>query len=407
MAQPKVDILVNLLQQLQPDPAITTIPLNDADQPLDYSRLIGNKIISHDNSIGQLISSLNSLYSTVTVLEGEVTNLYTAVDPVPDFAFPEIMGDDLLYSIEAITMAIGNQFLTLETNTGNTTEITQAIAYQNQLYSPDTLATRTSLSNPSVTMASLSGWVSSPNDIAGTLKNMWVTINDMRIAVDNYITNRGTPTCEDIDVNFSTVINIPNQRITLFFVGNCNIPQGFVDVNSIGASLTIADGSATPNPFYTFVNVSQANSNTNGVTINLSGTNINLYTELTLTLVYNLTNNDLVCGGEVEKTVSTIATPCVNGNIIPTSTTSFTASYFLQVVNQIITYTFETFTDVRCEPEDAVAETVLTVTNPTTNIINYSVSRLTEATTYYVKMTVAIGGNPATDCPNIQSITTL
>ncbi|MFY7883747.1 MAG: hypothetical protein ACOVOV_02745, partial [Dolichospermum sp.] len=136
-------------------------------------------------------------------------------------------------------------------------------------------------------------------------------------------------------------------------------------------------------------------------------TNINLYTELTLTLVYNLTNNDLVCGGEVEKTVSTIATPCVNGNIIPTSTTSFTASYFLQVVNQIITYTFETFTDVRCEPEDAVAETVLTVTNPTTNIINYSVSRLTEATTYYVKMTVAIGGNPATDCPNIQSITTL
>jgi hypothetical protein len=407
MATPKIDILVNLLQQLQPDPATTTVPLNDADQPLDYSRLIGNKVISHDNSIGQLTSSLNNLYSTITILQGDVTNLYGAVNPVPDFAFSGIMGNDLLYSIEEITLAIGNQFLTLENNTGNSTEINQAIAYQNQLYSPDTLASRQSLSNPSVTMSSLSGWVSEPTNIAGTLKNMWVTVNDMRLATSNYLTYRGVSSCSAVSINYSVVVNVSNQSITLFFVGNSTIPEGFVDVNSIGGSLTITDGSTTPNVFTTFVNVSQANNNTGGVTINLSGTNINLYTTLSLSLVYNLTNNDLVCSGEVEKTVNTIATPCVNGNIVPTSTTSFTASYFLQVVNQIITYTFETFTNVRCEPEDAVAETVLTVTNPTTNIINYSVSRLTEATTYYVKMTVAIGGNPATDCPNIQSITTL
>ena len=99
MPTPKIDILVNLLQQLQPDPATTTVPLNDADQPLDYSRLIGNKVIDHDNSIGQLISSLNSLYSTVTGLEGDVTNLYGAVNPVPDFEFYAIMGDYLLHII--------------------------------------------------------------------------------------------------------------------------------------------------------------------------------------------------------------------------------------------------------------------------------------------------------------------
>ena len=402
MPTPKIDILVNLLQQLQPDPATTTVPLNDADQPLDYSRLIGNKVIDHDNSISQLISSLNSLYSTVTVLEGEVTNLYGAVNPVPNFAFPEIMGNDLLYSIEEITLEIGNQFLTLQTNTGNSTEVTEAIGYQ-----PDTLDRQTSLSNPSVTMAELSGWVDNPNDIASTLKNMWLTIIDMRIAVSNYITVRGMATCEDIGVNFSTVVNIPNQRITLFFVGNCNIPQGFVDVNSIGASLTISDGSTTPNIFTTFVNVSQANNNTNGITIDLSATNINLYTTLTLTLVYNLTNNDLTCDGEVINTVASIATPCVSANIYATSTTSFTASYFLQVVNQVITYTVETFTDVHCTPETAVAESIQTFENPTLNAINYSVSGLTEGTTYYVKMTVAIGGNTPQNCPNIQSITTL
>jgi hypothetical protein len=407
MATPKIDILVNLLQQLQPDPATTTVPLNDADQPLDYSRLIGNKVISHDNSIGQLTSSLNNLYSTITVLQGDVTNLYGAVNPVPDFAFPGIMGNNLLYSIEEITLAIGNQFLTLKNNTGNSTEITQAIAYQNQLYSPGTtLASRQSLSNPSVTMSSLSGWVPAPgpNNIAGTLKNMWLTINDMRIATSNYLNYRGVSSCDDITVNFSTFMDVPNRRITLFFVGNSNIP-GFVDVNSIGASLRITDGSTTPNVFTTFVNVSQANTNVNGVIIDLNNTNINLYTTLTLSLVYNLTNNDLVCGGTVTKIITSIATPCVAGTITPLSATSFTASYFLPVVNQIIEYKIQTFTNPECTT--LVSGSAQTFTNPTINTINYTISGLTTATTYYVRMSVIIGGNPSINCPNIQSIRTL
>ena len=405
MAQPKVDILVNLLQQLQPDPAITTVPLNDADQPLDYSRLIGNKVIDHDNSIGQLISSLNSLYSTVTVLEGEVTNLYTAVDPVPDFAFPAIMGDYLLHSIEDITLAIGNQFVTLRTATGDSTGLFEAITYENELYAPSTLASQPSLSSPTDTMADLPNWVADPLVVSDTLKNMWITINDMRIATSNYLTYRGISDCTAVSVNFSTVVNVPNQSITLFFVGNSEIPNGFVDVNSIGASLTITDGSTTPNIFTTFVNVSQANNNTNGVTINLSGTNINLYTELTLDLVYNLTNNDLTCGGTTTNTVTPIATPCVTGSISPLSATSFTASYFLQVVNQVIEYKIQTFTDPGCTT--LVSGSAQTFTNPTINTINYTISGLTTATTYYVRMSVIIGGNPSINCPNIQSIRTL
>ena len=404
MAQPKVDILVNLLQQLQPDPAITTVPLNDADQPLDYSRLIGNKVIDHDNSIGQLISSLNSLYSTVTVLEGEVTNLYTAVNPVPDFAFYDIMGDYLLHSIEEITLEIGDQLVTLRTATGDSTGLIEAIDYQNQLYSSP-LASQPSLSSPTDTMADLPNWVADPSVVSDTLKNMWITINDMRIATSNYLTYRGVSDCTAVDINFSTVVNVPNQSITLFFVGNSEIPNGFVDVNSIGASLTITDGSTTPNIFTTFVNVSQANNNTNGVTINLSGTNINLYTELTLDLVYNLTNNDLTCGGTTTNTVTPIATPCVAGSISPLSATSFTASYFLQVVNQIITYKIETFTDPGCTT--AVSGSAQTTVNPTLNNINYTISGLTTATTYYVRMSVSIGGNTYVNCPNIQSIRTL
>ena len=407
MATPKIDILVNLLQQLQPDPATTTVPLNDADQPLDYSRLIGNKVIDHDNSIGQLISSLNNLYSTVTVLEGEVTNLYTAVNPVPDFAFYDIMGDYLLHSIEEITLEIGDQLVTLRTATGDSTGLIEAIDYQNQLYSSP-LASQPSLSSPTDTMADLPGWATDTNFVSDTLKNMWITVNDMRLATSNYLTYRGVSSCSAVSIDYSVVVNIPNQSITLFFVGNSTIPEGFVDVNSIGGSLTITDGSTTPNVFTTFVNVSQANNNTGGVTINLSGTNINLYTTLTLDLVYNLTNNDLTCGGHgpiIPKTVTPIATPCVAGNITPLSATSFTASYFLQVVNQVIEYKIQTFTDPGCTT--LVSGSAQTFTNPTINTINYTISGLTTATTYYVRMSVIIGGNPSINCPNIQSIRTL
>ena len=404
MPTPKIDILVNLLQQLQPDPATTTVPLNDADQPLDYSRLIGNKVIDHDNSIGQLISSLNSLYSTVTGLEGDVTNLYGAVNPVPDFAFYAIMGDYLLHSIEEITLEIGNQFVNLQTATGDSTGLIEAIDYQNQLYSSP-LASQPSLSQPTDTMADLPGWATDTNFVSDTLKNMWITINDMRLATSNYLTYRGVSSCSAVSIDYSVVVNVPNQSITLFFVGNSTIPPGFVDVNSIGASLTISDGSTTPNIFTTFVNVSQANNNTNGVTINLSGTNINLYTTLTLDLVYNLTNNDLVCGNTTTNTVSPIATPCVASNIVPTSTTSFTASYFLQIVNQIITYRVQTFSNPECTT--LVSGSTQTFVNPTSNTINYTISGLTTTTTYYVKMSVSIGGNTYTDCPNIQSVTTL
>jgi hypothetical protein len=408
MATPKIDILVNLLQQLQPDPATTTVPLNDADQPLDYSRLIGNKVISHDNSIGQLTSSLNNLYSTITILQGDVTNLYGAVNPVPDFAFLDIMGDTLLHSIEDITLAIGNQFVTLRNATGESTGLIEAVSYQNQLYSSP-LASQPPLSQPFTTMGEIPNWETEPLVVSDTLKNMWLTINDMRIAVSNYLQYRGISSCDDIVVNFSTVVDTFNQRLTLFFVGNSEIPSGFVDVNNLGASLTITDGSTVPNIFKTFVNVSQANNNTSGVIINLSGTNINIFTPLTLTLVYNLTNNDLTCGKEIENIVTAIATPCVTGNINSTSRTSFVGSYSLQVVNQIITYNIETFTDVHCTPETAVPETLLVIENPTTNTINYSVSGLgNEAiTTYYVKMSVSIGGNAFINCPNIQSITTL
>jgi hypothetical protein len=405
MPAPKVDILVNLLTQLQPDPAITTIPLNDADQPLDYSRLIGNKVIQHDTNIAQLISSLNSLYSTVTSLNTSVNNLYTAVDPVPDFAFPGIMGDLLVHPIEDITLAIGNQLLSLENGTGDSTSLISAVLYQNQLYSPSTLASQPPLYASYSTMADIPNWVVSPANIADTVKNLWITVNDMRNAMDNYLTVRGVTSCTAVNVNFTAIVDISLKRIILYFVGNCTIPNGFRDVNSVGGSLAITDGSASPNTFTVNVNVSEGNQNTNGVIIDLTSTNINLFTTLSLQLTYSLTNDDLVCSGVRTVSVLSRATPCVAGSLYALSTTSFTGVYQLQNANQVVTYKLETFTNPTCTT--LVSGSTQLFINPTNPTINYTIeSGLTTGTTYYVKMAVSIGGLTYTNCP-VQSVQTL
>lgn len=399
MAAPKVDILVNLLTALQPDPSTTTLPLNDADQPLDYSRLIGEKVISHDTSIAQLISNVNSLYSTVTGLNTSVSNLYSAVDPVPDFAFPGIMGDNLIHSIEDITLAIGNQFLDLKNGTGDSSNLLDAVTYQ-----PSGLASEPPLYEAYSTMADIPNWVNTPANIADTIKNIWLTINDMRQAVSNYISVRGVSSCSAVTVSYTAVPDVINKRLILFFVGNCDIPSGFVDVNSVGGSLLITDGSSAPNTYTVNVNVSEANKNTNGVIIDLASTSINLYTNLRLDLTYSLTNNDLVCNGTSSATISALANPCVQGSLQALSSSSITGTYFIQPTGYSINYRIETFTNAGCTT--AVAGSQQTFSNPTTNIITYTISGLSSATTYYVRMSTQVGGLSYVNC-TAQSITTL
>ena len=404
MPAPKVDILVNLLAQLQPDPATTTLPLNDADQPLDYSTLIGNKIIQHDNNITQLISSLNSLYSTVTALSTSVNNLYTAVDPVPDFAFPGIMGDSLVHPIEDITLAIGNQFLALEGGTGDSTALVSATTFQDELYSPSTLASQPPLFASYPTMADIPNWVASPANIADSIKNLWITVNDMRNAMDNYLTIRGVTSCGAVSISFTVNADVTANRIILYFLGNCTIPSGFRDVNAVGGSLVITDSSSSPNTYTVNLNVTEANNNVNGVVIDLTSTNINLFTTLTLQLTYSLTNDDLVCNGVRTVTYVPTANPCVAGSLYALSTTSFTGVYQLGNINQVVTYRLQTFTDPACTV--LVAGSTQTFVNPTYPTINYTIAGLTTATTYYIQMSTSVGGRPYTNC-GAQSVTTL
>lgn len=406
MAAPKVDILVNLLTALQPDPSTTTVPLNDADQALDYSRLIGTKVVDHENKLSQLTSSLNTLYGYVTTLQNQMATILANGLTVPQISLPVIMGDSAFYNVEVVVSAIGSQLNVLRTATGDSNALTAAVGYQNKIYSEteQKLEDQVSLSTPSSIMSELRDWVDIPATAADAIKNMWITINDMRKAVQASY-SESPITCDSITIGFSLYRDIPNNRITLFFVGATSIPDGFIDKDATGASLRISDGSSTV--YTTYVNVSQASKNVSGVTIDLTGTGINLYTNLTLVLTYSLTNGSLVCSGTYTPAAfTTTATPCTPLLLTATSTTSFSGSFTPILYGTNVAYSISTYTNEACTSGYLVIGSTRTYTNIGQSQIIYAInSGLTIGNTYYVKMTTTNGSPTATFSCQPQSIT--
>lgn len=409
MAAPKVDILVNLLTALQPFASgATTLPLNDADQALDYSRLIGTRVIDHENRLSQLTSSLNTLYGYVTTLQTQMATIIANGLTVPQISLQGIMPDSAYYNVEVVVSTIGSQLDILRTATGTSTALGQAVNYQDKIYenTGEELSSQSSFTDTTSELFRLNGWINTPTTIADSIKNMWITVNDMRKA---YQTKFATPIitgCDKITIGFSLYRDIPNNRITLFFLGNSTIPDGFIDTDSKGAKLIITDGSSTHNVYTTYVNVSQANKSVDGVIIDLSGTNINLYTTLNLSLVYSLTNGNTVCSDTITSSAfTTTATPCVALTLTPLSTTSFTGFFTIPLVNTNINYTVTTYSDAGCT--SVVAGSAVTYQNPSINNQTYTVTGLNAATTYYVRMAVVIGGLSSSPCTLIQSVKTL
>jgi hypothetical protein len=397
MAAAKVDIIVNLLTALQPFAGnATTLPLNDADQALDYSRLIGGMVVDHENRLSQLTSSLNTLYGYTTILQNQMATIIANGLVVPQISLPSIMPDAAYYNVEVVVSAIGSQLDLLRDATGDNTALTNAVVeYQNKIYvdTGEFLKTQVSLSDTTKTMSALNGWVTTPTTAADAIKNMWITINDMRKAVQTTLAPTLITSCEGITVTFSLYRDIVNNRITLFFLGNCTIPDGFIDKDATGAKLIITDQSS--NTYTTYVNVTQSNKSVDGVIIDLSGTNINIYTSLTLSLTYSITNGSLVCPGTYAPAAfTTTTTPCVGLTLTPLSTSSFTG-IFSPIIGKNITYTIKTFSNPDCSTQVGSTQTF---SNPTLQQITYTLTGLTANTPYYVRMTTQIGSLTGVDC---------
>ena len=193
----------------------------------------------------------------------------------PTCTFPSSADQQLDVAWEALEQ----QFCQLRAITGTPTALSAALTYQ-----CTGLGAEKALSSTG-TMNGLTGWKNQVGTVADVLTNLWITVCDMRAAVKDMAINgtsgglSGTLNCSSIIVDFSVTTNEARTSATLFFAGVTTIPDGVTDCTGQGAKVTFSDSSGAK--FISYVNVTNNKSNTNGVTINLSGLNTALaYTVL-------------------------------------------------------------------------------------------------------------------------------
>lgn len=239
-------------------------------QLIDYVTAIGNSVCT---LVGQ-ISTINSILQDH---EDRITTLETndSSDVILPRVTPVCVGTPgQPTDMNIVLGALEQQFCELVGATGSTLSIYSSIA--NQCAG---LNNATQLSG-NAAMSSLPGWHTTVGNLAQAITNIWLTICDMRSAIQNIQQNCCTSDCDGVDVSISGVLNA--TTLTLFFNGS--VPTGYAECSPTGTLFTITDssgGSVSQN-----IQVLSNLNNTTGVDVDLSGTPVNTNLDLTITATF-------------------------------------------------------------------------------------------------------------------------
>jgi len=245
---------------------VTTMPLND------YVQAIGNKV-------SVLVNSTKVIQETLVDHNQRIEQLENA--PAPVLVLPLITSPTgVVQTLAEATQNTQNQLNQLESATGTPNQIYTNIAKQD-----GSLNNSASLSVPNATMASLPGWTTTVINQADSVGNLWKTILDMRLALQNLINNYIPTECSSISL--SLLATYGSDIITLYITGV--VPPSFVNTLPAGTIFTIADGYG--NVMTSNVDILSTINNPSGYTISLTGTRINTSSNLLITAEPSFTNN--------------------------------------------------------------------------------------------------------------------
>jgi hypothetical protein len=355
---------------------VTTMPLSD------YVTTIGNKVATQITTISGIQAALADQNRRLTELENA---------PVPTVELPFITPTGVLpktpTEITAVVQAMEAQFVQLRNATGTPNEIYTGIQKQ-----PGSLNNSPTLSSPKSTMSSLSGWASNVVNEADSVGNMWLTIMDIRNALQNMINNYVPTECSSISL--SMLATYSSSTIVLYINGT--IPSTFVNTYALGTSFTISDvygNSITQN-----IDIKSIINNVSGYNIPIGGTLLNPSGNLTISAEPSFTSKS-----SGSQCMSILQYTIVNVSSCPP--VSYTPSrdaieYAFTTDSGSKIYNVELWTETGSSPISTQSFTSTAVNNITSSFVE-----LTSATAYKVRVTVEING-VITTCP-FTAITTL
>lgn len=335
----------------------------------EYAVAIGNRVANNISDIASIQKALASQSQRISALEKA---------PVPTLQLPTVTPKGILPKIatdmDVVLESLEAQFVQLRNATGTPNEI-----YTNVQKQPAGLNEAKSLANPSATMSSLNGWTSNVANEADTVGNIWITIADLRAAVQNLVATYIPSECSNISLNF--VATYANNIITLYITGN--IPAYFQNTNSFGTSFKIAD--TLGNSFTTPVDIISVINNPTGYSISLTSTSINVNSNLTITAEPSFTSVN--SGSECK---SVLAYTIVNQAACPVVTyipSNNSIAFEFTSEAGVREYTIELYESLKDKPVNSQTITTSSVTD-----VKGSFTELTENTAYTARVLVLTNG---------------
>lgn len=347
----------------------------------DYVEYIGKyicdlvqQLINQGAIINNNVGRLDALEDAVEILETAPPPTFPTVTSVCVIPGTGIAVEDLL---EALEIA----FCQLRDATGYPN-----IIYTNILKQPLGIENDPRLDGSGGTLGSTSGWSNPVTNMAQSVGNLWLTIQDLRTAIKNIQLNCCPSGCDGIEI--SLFATLAGSTLTIFINGT--VPAGFTDCSAPGTIFTITDslGNSTQVTFAIVPYIGGPS----GYMVDLGPTPVNPALDLTISATPCLTN------------VSTGATCefCTEYYYVNTSSCP---AILITSTDTTISYTFSTTSGLKSYAVELWngAGTLLLTTNihstAIVEVIAGSFTLLTPASSYKVRLVITPDGGSATPCP--------
>lgn len=245
----------------------------------DYVTSIGNKICN-------LIISNNLTDTTVTTLGARLDNVETqvaaleATQYIAPLVTPACVLPSVPTEMNLVLTALETQFCNLQYATGTPTDI-----YLNIVKQCAGLGTSPKLAPGGGPMSAIPGWTGTVNTLAQSFGNMWVTLCDMRAAVQNIQANCCPSGCDGIVLNLIASFSSETNYLTVFVNGT--IPSNFTQcTGSTTIRITDSAGNSITVTYDMIANLNFVG----GYAISLASTIINTSLDLTVEIEPCLTD---------------------------------------------------------------------------------------------------------------------
>ena len=354
-----------------------------------FAARIANQVCTNLSSITVINSTLTSYSSRLDILEACVLPCSGAIAQVQ--IVPTCVSNiGTLTNVSVVVLALESAFCSLRTAVGLPAAINAAIGQTT------VVSASPSRFNSSVSYGNLTGWNTSPANLAQSVQNAWIVIDDLYNAVGNIQLNCCPSGCDAIVFAFTTTTILNSStgivdNVNFNFIGS-TVPSTFNDSAGF-TKITLTD--ALGATVQSVVSVSSLQNNSAG--INLSVGTLNTYQDYSATVNYSVTDGSDTCTADQSSTITGLV-PCAIPVYSGVSATGVTITV-TNLLGATATYVIDILT-----PAGVVAATYTQNNSPGT--FAHVFTGLVAGSVYSARLTITVGGATQICTSTIQTFTT-